>query len=104
MAYHHFGDKRGFAREAARVLKPNGALYVADPRFPWAVRKTLNGILRLIRVTGEFLAPQEIEARFAAYGFTGAGSAADTYAQVVKLQLNNRIKENHHALHPSQPH
>ena len=32
MAYHHFSDKEGFAKEAARVLKPNGVLYIADSR------------------------------------------------------------------------
>jgi len=87
MAYHHFGDKEGFAGEAARVLKPDGILYIADPRFPRAVRKAMNGILKAVRVTGEFLSAQEMEARFAAFGFRGLGAAADAYAQVVKLGL-----------------
>jgi ubiquinone/menaquinone biosynthesis C-methylase UbiE len=86
MAYHHFDNKEGFAWEAARVLKPGGVLYIADPRFPWPIRKTMNGILRLLRIVGEFLSAQEIEARFAAYGFVGAGAAADAYAQVIKLR------------------
>jgi len=86
MAYHHFDNKAGFAGEAARVLKPGGVLYIADPRFPWLVRKTVNVFLRLIRVVGEFLEPGEIEARFAGAGFAGIGAAADGYAQVVKLQ------------------
>ena len=86
MAYHHFRDKEGFAIEAARVLKPGGVLYIVDPRFPWIVRKAMNGILRLIRVVGEFYNPEEIETRFVNAGFIGIGSVVDAYTQVVKLQ------------------
>lgn len=85
MAYHHFADKKGFAREAARVLKHGGVLYIADPKFPFAVRKTINGAARLFRVVGEFLTANEIAGRFSAHGFEFAGAAYDGYAQVVKL-------------------
>ncbi|MCL2299126.1 MAG: methyltransferase domain-containing protein [Firmicutes bacterium] len=86
MAYHHFDNKAGFAQEAARVLRPGGVLYIVDPRFPWPVRKAMNGIARLFRVVGEFLTAQEMEARFVPFGFTGVGAATDAYAQVVELQ------------------
>ncbi len=86
MAYHHFDNKSGFAKEAARILKPGGILYIADPCFPWLPRKTINGVLRLARVVGEFYTAQEIEARFSSAGFVSAGVAADGYAQVVKLK------------------
>jgi len=85
MAYHHFSDKAGFAREAARVLKPGGVLYIADPKFPYVIRKLLNGASRLLRVTGEFLTAQEIADRFSGYGFEFSGAGYDGYAQVVKL-------------------
>ena len=88
MAYHHFRSKAGFASEAARVLKPGGMLYIADPRFPWLIRKALNGAFRLVRIVGEFLNPEEFEARFSSMGFTAIGAAVDGYAQVVKLQRN----------------
>jgi ubiquinone/menaquinone biosynthesis C-methylase UbiE len=87
MAYHHFDDKDGFARESARLLVPGGMLYIADPRFPTVVRKAVNGMLRLVRVVGEFNSPDEIGGRFTAYGFTLVGSTFDGYAQVVKLRL-----------------
>ena len=87
MAYHHFGNQEGFAKEAARILKSGGVLYIADPRFPWIVRKALNGFFRLFHTAGAFHNPQEVEARFAKYGFTLTGTAVHGYAQVVKLQI-----------------
>jgi len=86
MAYHHFADKNGFASETARVIKPDGALYIADPRFPTPVRLLLNGVFRLIHVAGEFQNPDEIAKRFAAYGFVLESVTVDAYAQVVKLR------------------
>jgi ubiquinone/menaquinone biosynthesis C-methylase UbiE len=85
MAYHHFSDKSGFAREAARVLKPGGALYIADPKFPYVIRKSINGILRLLKVNGEFFTAEEVTERFSGYGFVFSSAAYDGYAQVVKL-------------------
>ena len=85
LAYHHFSDKAGFAKEAARVLKPGGLLYIADPRFPYVIRKSINGILRLFRLVGRFFTVQEIADAFVEYGFEFAGAAKSGYAQVVKL-------------------
>ena len=86
MAYHHFDNKDGFVKEAARLLKPGGMLYICDPRFPWLIRKAINGAARLFRVHGEFNTSDEVAARFAAHGFTFAGTAHDGYAQVVVLE------------------
>jgi len=85
MAYHHFSDKAGFAREASRVLKPGGVLYIADPKFPFLIRKSINGVAHLFRVTGEFITAREMADRFNEYGFLFSGAANDGYAQVVKL-------------------
>ena len=89
MAYHHFSDKAGFSREAARVLKPGGCLYIADPNFPFVIRKGINGIARLFRVVGEFLTAQEAADRFSVYGFQFSETFYSGYAQVVKLMRNN---------------
>ena len=91
MSYHHFADKEGFALEAARVLKPGGTVYIADPRFPAPVRALLNGVFRLINVAGEFLNPDKIAKRFAGYGFVLENVAVDGYAQVVKLRKELQI-------------
>ena len=91
LAYHHFDNKRCFAKESARLLKPGGLLYIADPRFPLPVRKTLNGLLRLARIVGEFNTPNEIAAEFAVFGFSHAGFVFDGFAQVVKLRFDGNV-------------
>ena len=92
MAYHHFSNKKGFACEAERVLKPDGVLYIVDPYFPWIICKAMNCMMRLFRVVGEFNSPREIETMFAVHGFVGTGAVVDAYAQVIKLQMNGHHK------------
>ena len=86
MAYHHFADRAGFAKEAARLLKPGSCLYIADPRLPFIIRKTLNGFFRTINVAGRFDTPQELFEHFSGYGFVPDGFVFNGYAQVVTLK------------------
>lgn len=86
MSYHHFDNRESFQKEAARVLKPGGVLYIADPRLPWLIRKTVNGVLRLFRINGKIFSAKEIVSHFAAHGFVNAGKSVDFYAQAIKLQ------------------
>lgn len=86
MAYHHFSDPKGFAREASRILKLGGYLYIADPRLPAIIRKPLNGVFKLFRVAAYVGTPKEIEDSFREYGFISDGFVVDGYAQVVKLK------------------
>lgn len=86
MAYHHFSDQKGFAREAMRILKPGGYLYIADPYFPFIIRKLMNAVFHGFHIAGRFFTPEEISEDFAEYGFTSDGFARDKYAQVVKIK------------------
>ncbi len=86
MAYHHFSNKEGFAAEALRLLKPGGRMYIADPRFPLIPRKSINGILRLHKLAGEFLAPEELAARFQSFGFAPAKIYRKGLVQVVMMR------------------
>jgi ubiquinone/menaquinone biosynthesis C-methylase UbiE len=87
MAYHHFSDQTGFAKEVARILKPGGRLFIADPRFPFIVRKTINGLFHLLNIAGGFNTPQELYIHFSEHRFIQDGFAVDGFAQVVKFKL-----------------
>lgn len=90
MAYHHFSDKKGFAKEAARILKTGGYLYIADPFFPFIIRKIINGLARVFRVSGQFLTVQEIANQFIEYGFELSDYYKKGYVQVVELKKCNQ--------------
>ena len=87
MAYHHFSDRAGFAKEAARIIKPRGCLYIVDPCFPFVIRKTLNTFFRIFRIAGKFFSAEEIYEDFSTHGFEPCGHKRESYAQVVKMVL-----------------
>lgn len=86
MAYHHFADKKGFAKEAARIIKDDGLLYISDVRFRFLFRKIINGMLKLFRIHGKFCTPQEIYGYFKEFGFELANSYRKGVAQLVILK------------------
>ncbi len=86
MAYHHFDDKNGFAKEAARVLKTGGCLYITDPNFPFVIRKAINLACRIHKLAGYFGTSEEIASNFKEHGFELIDVGIDRYAQCVKLK------------------
>lgn len=91
MAYHHFPEKDKFAAEAARLLKNNGTLYIADPKFPLPVRKLMNTALSIHKIEGEFFSADEIAANFAPYGFEKTSTESDAYAQIVVMNRKDIV-------------
>ena len=64
-AYHHFPDVDSFAKEANRVMKEAGLLYIADPYYSNLKGKLINKLLPLSH-SGDvkFYTPQEIVDNF----------------------------------------
>ncbi|HWP80473.1 MAG TPA: class I SAM-dependent methyltransferase, partial [Candidatus Acidoferrum sp.] len=48
-AYHHFPHVGVFAREAHRVLKPGGKIYIAEVYYPAVYRALFNPLLPLLK-------------------------------------------------------
>jgi ubiquinone/menaquinone biosynthesis C-methylase UbiE len=74
MAYHHFSNKKDFAKEASRILKPGGCLLIADPCIPFIPRKTIYGLAELLL-------------NFQQYGFLLDAVAIKGYAEAITLRL-----------------
>ena len=74
-AFHHFVRRDEAAREMARVVRPGGAVLVAeiDPR-PLGTRVTA-AVERLLGEPGSFLSPEDMERLFRRLGVEGRSEA-----------------------------
>ena len=86
MAFHHFPNKDGFAKECARLLKKGGKLYIADPKLPLIIRKVLNLALKIHKIHGKIFTEKEIADFFADYGFSELFYKSESYAQLICLE------------------
>ena len=86
LSFHHFDNREGFAKEAGRLLKPDGILYIADIYFPWLIRKIINGIFHIAGRVARFYSPQEIYSHFSELGFVDVGNIINGHGQVIQLK------------------
>ena len=95
-AYHHFPDVAAFAKEAARVLKHKGRIYIAEVYLPSALRFILNPFVPL-STEGDvkFYSPKEIVNNFARFGFEKVDVGMSGKIQIISMQkfeiLDNKM-------------
>lgn len=86
MAYHHFPMQEVFRREAFRILKEGGKLYICDPRFPLIVRGVMNGIFKILNTNAHFYKPEAMKNDFLGDGFQFESLIEDAYVQVLVMK------------------
>jgi ubiquinone/menaquinone biosynthesis C-methylase UbiE len=86
-AYHHFPNVDLFAKEAERLLKPNGLLYIADVRLPAVLRVICNPFMPLLG-SGDvkIYSPWQIADTFTKRAFVSAGNRIQGHIQLVTLK------------------
>ena len=87
-AYHHFCDVKGFAKEAARVLKPDGVIYIADIYVPSLLRILINPFVPLLSKKGDvkIYSPKAITDNFSQYSFKDENFVKQGTLQVVVVK------------------
>lgn len=86
-AFHHFPSVRKFAREARRVIKQGGRLYIAEVRLPDILRKIINPFL-ILSPAGDvrFYSAEEIASLFGRFGFEVRATKVDGMVQIIELK------------------
>lgn len=85
-AYHHFPSVRKFAKQACRVMKKGGRLYIAEVYLPGIVRALLNPFVILSRAGDvRFYSPHEMTSLFESHGFKTRSVKIDGMVQVIEL-------------------
>lgn len=86
-AYHHFPDVAGFAKEAFRVLKPEGVLYIAEVYYPLLLRTLCNPLVRFSPAGDvRFYGPDEITGVLEKAGFRRESSRRKGHIQIVTVR------------------
>lgn len=86
-AFHHFPDVEGFAKEAARVLKTGGLLYVAEMYYGGLLRAIFNPFIKLSRDGDvKFYSPEEINGIFERVGFSEELIKKEGHVQIIGVR------------------
>jgi len=86
-AYHHFPDTAAFAREALRVLKSKGVIYIADVYLSSVLRLIVNPFVPLSRAGDvKFYSPKEIAQTFEQCGFETIDASIMGHVQLASMR------------------
>lgn len=93
-AYHHFPDVIGFAKEAKRVTRNDGRLYIAEICIPALFRVICNPFVKFSKAGDvKIYSSKEIVRLFEMNGFVSEGVEIKGFVQVVKLRKSGDIKK-----------
>jgi ubiquinone/menaquinone biosynthesis C-methylase UbiE len=84
-AFHHFVGPESFLKEAHRILKPQGKLYIADPTAPGVIRIIENFIFPRLKM-GDVRIYNRAEMKdfFERANFSGFSCKTDGYKMIVE--------------------
>lgn len=83
-AYHHFANVINFAKEAHRLLKSNGQIYIAEVYYPAIIRAICNPFIRLSKAGDvKFYSPDEIAETLRSVGFQNESHTINGHVQIV---------------------
>jgi ubiquinone/menaquinone biosynthesis C-methylase UbiE len=84
VAYHHFPDVHNFAKEAYRVLKEHGQIYIAEIYYPSVIRGICNPFIRFSKAGDvQFYSPDEIIKTLKDVGFKNERYMKNGHVQIV---------------------
>ena len=100
-AFHHFDDPQGFVEECRRVLKEDGAVYIADPNFGATIRFLANKIWFPLSGSGDVkvYSKKELETIFYDCGF----KTVQVYAKEKGLFLKAQKRSGNVTVHGRMP-
>ena len=86
-AYHHFPTPAVFAKEAQRVLKHRGKIYIAEIYVPSFLRLLVNPFIPLSRAGDvKFYSPNEITDNFKTVGFETLSVKIHGHIQIISMR------------------
>jgi len=90
-AYHHFPDPSAFAKEAARVLKANGRIYIAEIYLPSFLLVIVNPFVPLSKEGDvRFYSPKGIHRIFKRVGFEPVDVKIFGHIQIVSMKYKEQ--------------